>query len=69
LWTLGARENPTPLKWYLSLDCARGIFYENDQREIVRCVDDEIDQFRDFEGCQSAEQQADNHRKGKPHTH
>ena len=56
---LDIRQRWTPLWEHPRLDCCHGTLREHDEREIVRCVVDEIDQFRKFHGRESAEQQTD----------
>lgn len=64
---LNARQYSKPLMAHPNLHCRRGISYKHDEREIVRRVVDEIDEFRDLRGYDSAEQQTDCNREHRFH--
>lgn len=57
------RQHGASLREHPRLDCRYGTFCEYDEREIVRRVVDELDQFRNFHSCESTEQQTDHGRE------
>ena len=69
LSALDIRQHWLPLRVHLNLGYRHGVFCEDNGREIVRRVVDEIDQFWKFRDYEGAEQQTNHNGEGKFDAH